>query len=87
MKRRPPFYPRLWDMIRRAIYRQGVSAQLIDLARAKWEAGLEVYQIGCEEEGKGKPYGLESGCTCGGCQQRRCFALFDQVRTLLGTGD
>ena len=86
MTPRPPFRPALWNQIVRAIYQQGVAYSVIEVAQKKWEAGLQVSDIRCREEGRGKPYGLESGCICRGCQQRRCFAFFDQVRQMFGPG-
>lgn len=86
MKPRPAFSPALWNQVLRAIYRQGLAVSVIEEARQKWEAGWEVSHLACREERKGKSYGLETGCLCRGCQQRRCFALFDQVRQLFGIG-
>lgn len=76
---REPFREPFRRLVLRAVYRRGVPWNLAELSLQKWEAGYNVADLVCEEEARGKRYGVESGCKCRPCTERRCFFFFDQV--------
>lgn len=55
-----------------------------EIAMAKWERGL--LPLPCRLEVIGKAYGLEDGCNCLGCRERRLLAYFTAVYRQHGEG-
>jgi len=83
---RTPFQEPFRRLVLRAVYARSVPWALAETALQKWEAGYNVTDLQCEEEAKGKRYGLETGCRCAPCAERRCFLYFDMVLSNFGPG-
>ena len=64
------------------LVRFGLRRSIAERGWALLESGQ--YPARCIEESKGRPHGLETGCHCDGCQERRALTFLMMVRDRLG---